>query len=392
MNKKHSALFIVAIIIITAVITFLLTSFLYTGSAFFNPTTGMKYQKIDKAVNILKNDYLSGVDDEQLINGALTGMVQTLGDPYTNYLYGKDLEDFLVMTDGEFSGIGVYVSVDPSDNLITVISSIDESPAQEAGLVSGDKIVKVDGEEVNGDNLDGAVAKIKGEEDTNVTLTIKRGTEAAFDVTLTRGVVTVKSVKSELLEGNIGLIRISVFEKNTVKEVEDAVQELQNQNAQSFIIDLRDNPGGLLNVCVDICDMFLPECTIVYTQDKNGNKETQYSDSDYLDMPIVLLVNNGSASASEIMSGALRDNGRAKIVGTKTFGKGLVQTVKPLDQESALKVTISEYYTPNGVQINKVGLMPDELIELPDKWKETPAASIPREEDTQLQKAIELLQ
>lgn len=385
--KKSIKLLIytVTLVLLTSVTTFIITSAFYgVGSPGFN-SNGLK---ISRAMSVIRNLYLGKVSENKMTDEAIKGIVASCNDPYTVYLADEDLNSFITATEGAYVGIGVQIGVNETDNTITVIAPIEGGPALEAGVVSGDKILKIDGKPYTGNKLDEAVAYMKGEEGVPVVLTLMRNGKT-FDVEVVRRQITMKSVKSEMLENNIGYIRISLFDINTANEFETEFNSLEG--VKSLIIDLRDNPGGVLDACVEICDMLLPETTIVYTSDKNGKDEYYKSDSDCIDIPMVLLVNGSSASASEIMTGALKDNEKCTVVGTQTYGKGLVQGMYKLDERSAIKVTISEYFTPNGIAINKKGITPDYIIELPENLQNTAVAEIDRANDIQLKKAIELL-
>ncbi len=331
------------------------------------------------------------MEDEQLMEGAVAGVAAAVGDPYTTYMDKKAYDDFMAQTHGSYGGIGVVVSVDSEDNLITVVAPFEGSPGEKAGIKPGDKIIKVDGKEVWGDKYEEAVNMMRGPKGTEVTITIIReGITNPMDITIKRDDIVLQTVKHKVLNGDIGYIRISMFDEKTAKDFDNALDELYKKNIKGLIIDLRDNPGGVLNVVAKITDRLVPEGLIVYTEDKNKQRNALYSDKEEIDIPMAILVNGGSASASEILAGAVKDHGKGILVGTRTYGKGLVQTLFPLSDGSAVKVTISKYFTPNGTSIQGVGIEPDIVIDLPEELKGS-IWELSEEEDVQLQKAIEVV-
>lgn len=390
----------VVLVIFTMISTFVGTSllFLFMGNApfygIFAPYTknALESQKVKEVQNIIKKYYIEEVDDEKLIEGAAAGIAAAVEDPYTVYMDEKSFEDFMIQSEGSYGGIGVVVSVDPEDNMITVVAPFEDTPGEKAGILPGDKIIKVNGKDVDGDHLEEAVSMMKGPKDTEVTITIMRDklTEPK-EITIKRDIIVLQTVKHKVVGGNIGYIRITMFDEKTSEDFEKALNDLINQKVTGLIIDVRDNPGGLLKEVVKIADRILPEGIIVYTEDRNKNRETEYSDANEVNLPIAVLINGGSASASEILSGAIKDYGKGTLIGTKTFGKGLVQNVFPLaDGKTAVKVTISKYYTPNGISIQGVGIEPDITVELPEELQMS-VAQIKEEDDVQLQKAIEVI-
>ena len=275
-----------------------------------------------------------------------------------------------------------------------MVSPIEDTPGEKAGLITGDRIISVNGEAVFGDKLDYAVDLMKGEPGTKLKLSILRdGRDEVFDVSIIREEIRLKTVRSEVMEKNIGYIRISMFDEQTAKDFKEHLQSLKKKNVKGIILDLRNNPGGLLDECIEIADEILGEQVIVYTEDRNGNRKVERSDKRQLELPIVVLVNKGSASASEILAGAIKDGGKGKIIGTTTFGKGLVQQVKPLTDGTGFKFTISEYFTPNGINIHGIGVEPDIVVELPKELDDEldDGFEIESQEDTQLKKSIEVL-
>jgi len=349
-----------------------------------------KFRKLESIKNKLQEMYVDydELDEEKLVDGAISGMVNAIGDPYTVYLNKKDYADLMTTTTGSYAGIGIYVSA--LDGKLVVVAPIEDTPAAEAGLKSGDIISKVDGTEVTGNDMDKAVSMMKGTPGTEVTLTIYREGEGYKDITLKRAIITLKTVKYQMLKDNIGYIRITTFDENTAKNFKAALDDLKDSGMKGLVIDLRDNPGGLLLTSTQIADMLLGKGTIVYTIDAKGNREDINSDDNKLDMPLVLLVNGGSASASEILSGAVRDFKAGTLIGTKTFGKGLVQTILNLQDGTGLKVTTARYYTPSGECIQGTGITPDIVVELNEaQQKKYDEGTLDFNEDPQMLKAIE---
>ena len=359
MSKKKLVIGSVSLVVATIICTILVQVFLLKG-VFISRNLYNQYKKYDKLValeNIVEEDYYQDVDQEKLILGAEKGLMQSLGDPYSEYYTKEEFNLLKEQTQGSFVGIGIYMSGNDDDNVV-VKSVIKDYPAEKSGLKSGDIILKVDGEKVKYSQSSLAASKIKGKAGTSVVLTIKRDGKQ-FDVTVKREEIVVASVKSEVKDDNIGYVQITSFDKNTYKEFKQAVNSLQKKNVKSLIIDLRDNPGGLLDVCVDIADYLLGEGTIVYTKDNNGDTQYYKSDEKKIDLPIVVLINENSASASEILTAAIVDNKAGIAVGTTSYGKGLVQSVREFNDGTGYKLTTAQYYTPNGDYINKQGIKPN---------------------------------
>lgn len=315
----------------------------------------------------IKTDYVEEVDDKTLLENAIRGMLAGL-DPHSSYLDTDAYEGLQEGTTGEFGGLGIEVGME--NGFVKVISPIDDTPAQRAGIMAGDLIVKMDDTPIKGMTIEEAIKKMRGKAGTDIKLTIVReGSEGPFDVVVTRDIITVKSVKSSTLEPGYGYIRISSFQSHTGEDMDRALDKLKKENENKLrgvVLDLRNNPGGLLGAAVSVSDSFLNNGLIVYTQGRVDDSEMRFNakPSDSLNgAPLVVLVNGGSASASEIVAGALQDHRRAVIMGSPTFGKGSVQTVLPMKNETAVKLTTARYYTPSGRSIQAEGIQPDVVIE-----------------------------
>ena len=310
----------------------------------------------------IKAAYVEPVDDKTLLENAIKGMLSNL-DPHSAYLGPEDFQELQESTSGEFGGLGIEVGLE--DGFVKVVSPIDDTPASRAGIQAGDLIVKINGQPTRGQSMTEAVDKMRGKIGEKITLTLVRDGGQPFDVTLARAVIQVKSVKSQLLEDNYGYIRITQFQVKTGEEVGKALAKMRKDNGKKLrglVLDLRNNPGGVLQTAVEVADHFLTKGLIVYTKGRIANSELRFS-ADPADasegVPLVVLINGGSASASEIVAGALQDQKRAVLMGTDSFGKGSVQTVLPLNNDRALKLTTALYYTPNGRSIQAQGIVPD---------------------------------
>ncbi|MGD2020968.1 MAG: S41 family peptidase [Thiohalocapsa sp.] len=311
----------------------------------------------------IKSDYVEDVDDRELLASAIRGMLGGL-DPHSSYLDPDEYRDLRVGTTGEFGGLGIEVGIE--DGFVKVIAPIDDTPAQRAGMQAGDLIVRIDGKPVKGLSLSEAVTLMRGKPGSKIELTVVReGESSPIQVDIVRDIIKVASVKSRTLEPGYGYLRVSNFQARTTEDLLEAVAELKADNADGLkgvVLDLRNNPGGVLNAAVGVSDAFLDEGLIVYTmgRDEDAKLEFKAGPDDVLDgAPLAVLVNGGSASASEIVAGALQDQGRAVIMGEKTFGKGSVQTIVPIDDRTALKLTTARYYTPSGRSIQALGIEPD---------------------------------
>ncbi|MBT3989185.1 MAG: S41 family peptidase [Rhodospirillaceae bacterium] len=314
----------------------------------------------------VRASYVTEVSDEELIEAAITGMLTSL-DPHSSYLNAKSFKDMRVQTRGKFGGLGIEVTME--NGLIKVVSPIDDTPAHRAGLKSGDFITHLNGERVLGLTLSQAVEKMRGKVGEDIKLTIRRVGKEAFDVTVTRGIIPIRTVRSRVEGGDIGYVRISSFSQPTDKGLKKAMAKIKKELGDKFgglVLDLRNNPGGLLDQAIAVSDAFMEKGEIVSTRSRNKDEHQRFNarPGDLTDgKPIVVLINGGSASASEIVAGALQDHKRAIILGTKSFGKGSVQTIIPLQQHGAMRLTTARYYTPSGRSIQEIGVTPDIIVE-----------------------------
>lgn len=312
----------------------------------------------------IKTVYVEPVDDSQLLGNALRGMVSEL-DPHSTFLDAEEFADLQTHTTGEFGGLGVKVDI--KDGFIRIISPIDDTPAQRAGIQAGDFIIKLDGQPVQDMKLTEAIKKMRGKPGSKITLTISRESEQApFDVEIIRDIIQVSSVKSRMLDEQIGYLRISQFQTDTGEEINKHLKRLLKNNMKAIVLDLRNNPGGVLQAAVEAGDVFISEGEIVYTKGRLPSSEQHYTATKQTlvpDLPMVVLINGGSASASEIVAGALQDHKRATIMGQNSFGKGSVQTILPLTKGRGLKLTTARYYTPNGRSIQAQGIKPDIIVD-----------------------------
>ncbi len=387
MLKRKTAIILIAI---------LLAGSLVGGLLFYNVKAIGSYPEEDllsslkpvqETLDLIKNEYIEKeIDLNQIIAGAIKGMLQALDDPYTRYMdpqaLKREQEDMFF---GYFNGLGIIISI--KEEQLTVISPIEDTPAYRAGIKAGDKIVEIEGKSTEGIELEEAVNILRGERGTPVTLGIKReGIEEILRFTIIRDIIEVEAVKEDILgeDDHLGYIRITTFNANTEPELKKVLDSFkENKKIEGIILDLRNNPGGLLESAIGVASKFIPEGPVVHIKDRDGI-QTSFSSkgNPYPQWPLVVLINEGSASASEIVAGAIQDTGRGILLGQKTFGKGLVQQVFPLLDGSAVVITTSEYYTPKERSINNIGIEPDILVE----------ASTEEEEDRPLNKAIEILE
>ncbi|MCL2415469.1 MAG: S41 family peptidase [Defluviitaleaceae bacterium] len=343
-------------------------------------------------INRLIGDHFIGDFDMDLaIDLMFRGFVSGAGDPYTSYMDAEGYAAFVERAQGEFSGIGVTVTVDTNDNRILVISPHEGSPAFEAGIIPGDKIVRVEGAEVTGDTLNEAISMIRGEIGTSVTITILRESEdRLIDFTIVRDIVQIETVRASMLENNIGYIRLSGFDMLTFEQFSSAYNRLVSQNMEGLIIDVRNNPGGLMDAVVNIADLLIPEGVITYTEDAHGRRQYHRSGAGQIEVPLLILQNGNSASASEVLAGAVRDSGVGELVGTTSFGKGVVQSIFRLPDESAVRITVARYYSPNGISIDGEGFAPEHYIEM-DAALTNNLIQLALEEDIQLLETIRIM-
>lgn len=342
--------------------------------------------KLSYLKKLIDETYLHDVKKKDLNEGIYKGYVEGLGDQYSAYYDKKETKELTESLDGSFSGIGAVMTQDASSGVITITRVYDDSPAKKAGIKTGDILYRVEEKTVTGKDLDKVVSWIKGKKGTKVNLTLLRGTNSdKIKVTATRDVINVETVKYKVLENQIGYISISEFDSVTGAQFAKALKQLQKKNIEGLVIDLRNNPGGSLSTVCDILDSILPKGLIVYTKDKNGKKEEYTSDEKHrLNLPMSVLVNGQSASASEIFAGAVQDYGKAKIIGTQTYGKGVVQNLFDLKDGTCVKLTTSEYFTPKGRNIDGKGITPDVKIEYKYNAKDPKA-------DNQLDKAVSVV-
>lgn len=394
-NKANKVYKVVMLILITAIVTFMITS-IGMYNYFVKTNQGRKavvesiekngddYSMLNAKLQIVKDylndNYIGELNLDKMIEGAIKGYVEGVGDDYTEYLSKDEYEELIVNVTGDFVGIGVYIYKDKDGNLI-VLAPMENSPSEEAGIEAGDRILAIDGENCNEMDINVASSKIKGEAGSTVELEIQRGTET-LKKTVTRRTVEISDSASKILDGNIGYIVLSTFDTDCSKKIEKYMEEFQSKGINSVILDLRNNTGGVVEEAVKISELFIDKGNTVLRSYNKTEKETiiKSSSGKYKDINLVVLVNDYSASASEIVTAALKDNKAATIVGIRTYGKGVMQEIQPLF-DGAIKITIEEFKTPNGDKINKVGIKPDVEIEI-DKDSN---------EDLQLQKAIEIL-
>ena len=364
----------------------------------------------------IKKHYVDEANSKELILSAIKGMVKSL-DPHSTYLTSQEYKEFQTETKGEFGGIGIQIGI--KDGALTVIAPIEDTPAWKAGIKAGDKIIKIDGQSTKDMNINDAVSRMRGPKGKTVTLTIQRDEwKEPKDITIIRDIIKIKSVKFKMIENEIGYIKLTQFQETTAHDLANALKTLKEKGMKSLILDLRNNPGGLLNIAVDVTEQFLPpKYLVVSIKGKSGERMDYYTEGlkpTYTDLPMIVIVNQGSASASEIVAGALQDWERSLILGIQTFGKGSVQSLIPLSDGSALKLTTAKYYTPKGRSIHAVGINPDIVVKLETKNgrevpvirekdleqhlkgekvepKETAPQEVDEKDDNQLQRAIDIL-
>lgn len=369
---------IIAVLLI-AIISSISTLGLIYYALGFNEQGFSNLMRFITAYRFIETKYVNDTDDVKLIDGAIDGMVKSLNDPHSNYLSPKMYKTLMEQTEGSFAGIGVVMGMD-NEQKIHIVGIMENSPGQKAGLQEGDEILAVDGAPVTQMAFDEVATHVRGQAGTDVVLTIMRD-NTNQDITITRDNIKLKTVGHKMLDNNIGYIQIVSFSEDTANEFNEAYNDLKNQGMKALVLDLRNNPGGLLTTCVEIAKKLVPKGEIVSIVDKQGNKETYSSSLEAPEYPLVVLINKNSASASEILSGAIQDTKAGTIIGNTSYGKGSVQTILPMFEDDAVKLTIAKYYTPSGRSIDGTGITPDIEINLDEN-----ATS-----DTQLDKALEIL-
>lgn len=349
---------------------------------------------LDKKINYIKRlvdrYYMGEVTEQDYETWQLRSLLYALDDPYSCYYTPEEYDELMESSNGTYCGIGALVSQNAKTGIITIVKPFVDGPAYEAGMLPGDIIYKVEGKEVTGVDISQVVSEMKGEQGTKVTIEVVReGENDPITLEVVRDTVEVPTVEYKMLEDNIGYIYVMEFDEVTAKQFIEAIDTLMKQNMKGLIIDIRDNPGGLLETVVTMLDRMLPDGLIVYTEDKNGQRDEKKSDAIEFNLPLAVLINGNSASASEIFAGAIQDYEKGTIVGTQSFGKGIVQSVIPLYDGSAVKMTVAYYYTPKGRNIHGIGITPDVEVELAEGLSQKVVIST--EEDNQLQKAIEIV-
>lgn len=395
-ERRHQIYRTIMLIILVAVITFILTTILIYNVKgeekyiYVSGNDGGISSTLSSFRKIIDKKFLGEINEQNLINGAIKGYIDGLNDPYTEYFTKEEMDEFNIDVTGNFVGIGVYLTKDIQKNAVIIISPIKDTPAYEAGLLPGDIITKVDDISYTGEQLTEASNKIKGEEGTNVKLEVQRE-DQTLTFNIIRKTVKVNHVESKVINNNIGYIKLNTFDEGCSDEFKQKLEDLKSKNIKSLIIDIRNNGGGIVDEAINIADfMTSKDVTLLITVDKNNNEKiTKSKENAIIDMPIVVLTNKNTASASEILAGALKENSNAKIIGTKTYGKGVIQELLTLSDGSGLKITTNEYYTPNRNKINEIGIKPDEEIKLAEELENK--LEMEESKDTQLQRAIELL-
>lgn len=347
--------------------------------------------KLSILETIIDKYYLEEVDEEGFADGIYKGLVSSLGDPYSTYYTADEYTALMESSTGVYCGIGATVSQNVNTGVITIVKPFVTGPAYEVGILPGDILYTVDGKEVTGADLTEVVSNMKGTEGTTVEISVIRdGEEEPLNFTVTRRMIEVPTIEYNMMDDKIGYVSVAEFDEVTSTQFKNAVNDLMDQGMVGLVIDLRNNPGGRLDTVVDMLDFMLPEGLIVYTEDKYGNREEEHStDAEKFDLPLTVLINGNSASASEVFAGAIQDYGIGTIVGTTSFGKGIVQNIIPLYDGTAIKVTVSKYYTPNGRNIHGIGITPDVEVELDEDLKQV--VEIDQEKDNQLKEATKVI-
>ena len=392
----------IMLVILTAFLTTIITTVFISNKYNLTEQTGItslinnstKKQNLETALKniqlLIDKYYLNDIDEQKAIDGAIAGYISALGDPYTEYIPADEMEEYTEAIMGNYVGIGIYMFNNTEKNVIEIQMPVVGSPAEEAGILPGDIILKIDDTEYTGEQITAAANNIKGKEGTTVKLQILRGAEI-LNFEIARKEVLLNPVIAKKMENNIGYIQISSFDRGTAQDFKNKYESLAKEGIKSLIIDLRNNGGGLVDETLQIADYIVPKGKeLLVTVNKNKKETVKKAKEDVLiDLPIVVLVNKNSASASEILAGALKDLGEATIVGTKTYGKGVIQQLLTLKTGAGVKITVEEYYTPNRNRIQDIGIEPNEVVELPKTVTNTLNVII--EEDTQLKRALEIL-
>jgi carboxyl-terminal processing protease len=345
--------------------------------------------RIEEALVRIYSNYVNDVDMETLVEGAITGIAKSTGDPYTRYVSQEEYDSMMTSGTEKYGGLGIHITYDEATNGIMILSVMPGSPALEEGISAGDVIKEVAGTVVTSDNYYDCVDKIKGEENTKVALNIQRGTEN-FTKEYTRKIVSANNVESKKIDGNIGYIKILAFENNIASQFKTQYDQFRAENVTAIVLDLRNNPGGLLNEAVTIARSILPKGDIVKLVYKDKDDKVYTCDGkNEINIPLMVLVNGNSASASEILAGAIKDSGKGTLIGNKTYGKGIVQTIEKVTFQGALSITTSKYYTASGIEIHKNGIVPNVEVSLDEEYKNS--YYVPENKDFQLQKALEII-
>ncbi len=420
MTKKRK-LILVWVLVLAVATTGILIGRWSVGSVSAEGEVYENLKVFTEALSIVKKNYVEDVKAKDIVYGAIKGMLNSL-DPHSGFMSPDAYKEMQVDTKGEFGGLGIQIGI--KDGILTVIAPLEDTPAYKVGIKAGDKIIKINGEATKDMGLHDAVSKMRGVRGTSVTITILReGWKETKDFTIVREIIKVKSVKSKILEEGIGYVKVNQFQEQTAADLAAALSKLSQEKISSIILDLRNNPGGLLNSAVDVTSQFLPpKKLVVYIKGRTGERAEYHTDGERpsYSMPMIVLVNQGSASASEIVAGALKDWNRAVILGVQTFGKGSVQSVIPLSDGSGLKLTTARYYTPKGKSIQSTGIAPDIIVKIepkigakehpvvrekdierhlkndqieekPKEPEEVAPIEVAEKEDVQLQRAVDLL-
>lgn len=397
MSKEKKIYRTIMLIIVVALVTFILTTCVMSNNtykkdgSYTNISENLKLNtKLNTIKKIINEDFLGEVDETKLTEAAIKGYVEGLDDEYTEYFTKEEMEEFKTETEGNYVGIGIYMLKNTKDNNIIVLSAIKGSPAEEAGLKTGDIIKKVNDKEYTAEEFEKIASDIKGKAGSKVKLEIQRG-EETLTFEIERKKIELYPIESEVLENDIGYINISSFCEDCSSKFKENYDKLKKKNIKSLVIDLRNNGGGIVDEALEILDSILDkDSTMLITANKKGEEKIEKAKKKpTIEVPIVVLVNENTASSSEIFAAALKENNKAKIIGTKTYGKGVIQESITLSDGSGIKITTEEYYTPNRNKINKIGITPDIEVDLEEKTKNI--TEISRDQDTQLKKAIETL-